>query len=400
MKQRLQIDRQAAPSLGTPIPAPAPGVATPASAPLIPARAYRKQLLSPGPRFDMQGDIRHDPPDVDELLVTHRVKFDFRDLSGDRISQWDPAWRPSAQDLAAGRWLEAEKEAFRQQFFRTISADWSGKHQFRLTHPDYLAHLCTLRVRVAADDRQPHSTVTVHKRLPHNKRIRSFVNNVDPAVQGANSALLDSRDNDTEDNQRRRFVLVQPFPHNSADVSSLGPALDVAAAKIKRRTRTPPATEEDGLRIIGFTSIGGTHRRNSELQQQRAAAVRQAVGQRLGWSTIGHAGGMDEAAGSAPKFRRVEIHLPDLMARQRTSSHEFGHLIGLGDEYEEGAREASDPSTHFEDVKKEMSPEAADEMRVVDDDDIMSIGSEVRRGHYLPFLQTLKNATGLPWEVL
>jgi outer membrane protein OmpA-like peptidoglycan-associated protein len=386
VRERLRIDREAA--TPTIVPAPAAG-----ASPVVPVRPYRKHIVSLGPKFDMEGEISHDPPAADELLVTHRVKFDFRDLTGDRISQWDPAWRPSQKDLDEGKWTEPEKQAFRQDFFRTISVDWSGKHQFRLVQPEYLQHLCNLKVKVAADDAQPHSTITVHKRLPPHKRIRSF-------VQGP-TAQLDSRDNHTDDNSSRRSILVQPFPHNSADISTLGPQLDEAAAKVKRRTRTPPTTEDEGLTFIGGTTSSGTTTRNSALQQQRAEAVRQAIGQRLGWSKVGNAGEMERRSGTSPEFRNVLIVLPMMRAQQRTSSHEFGHLIGLGDEYEEGdERQASDPSTHYEATKREMGTDAAEEMRVVNDDDIMSVGSGVRRGHYLPFLQSLKGVTGLHWEVL
>ena len=46
-----------------------------------------------------------------------------------------------------------------------------------------------------------------------------------------------------------------------------------------------------------------------------------------------------------------------------------------------------------------MGDEAADEVLVQDSGSMMSSGSEVKRGHYVYFLNALNTATGHTWRV-
>ena len=46
-----------------------------------------------------------------------------------------------------------------------------------------------------------------------------------------------------------------------------------------------------------------------------------------------------------------------------------------------------------------MGTEAADELLVQDSASIMSLGSEVKMGHYVFFLERLNNMTGKKWKI-
>ncbi|HXO76519.1 MAG TPA: hypothetical protein VN824_14800, partial [Puia sp.] len=105
--------------------------------------------------------------------------------------------------------------------------------------------------------------------------------------------------------------------------------------------------------------------------------------------------------------------------KQNVAAHEFGHMIGLGDEYVDekpdvpGARAKffGDKPTHYDPVKDLVGQDAADELKIQNTDNIMSRGNTVQRGHYVFFVAALdamtrpeiQAATGKPdakWNVL
>ena len=81
-------------------------------------------------------------------------------------------------------------------------------------------------------------------------------------------------------------------------------------------------------------------------------------------------------------------------------------MFGLGDEYtEEEAKERGskkflgDKPTHFGDVEAQLGVEAAEETVVNRSASIMSVGGEVHRGHYVPFLTAVEQVTHKEWTV-
>ena len=91
---------------------------------------------------------------------------------------------------------------------------------------------------------------------------------------------------------------------------------------------------------------------------------------------------------------------------QNTAAHEAGHMFGLDDEYVEedagpdGTKKfTGDKPEHFGDVRAELGEEAAQEMLTQDSGSIMSRGSDVKRGHYVPFLKAVETATSKQWTV-
>ena len=129
----------------------------------------------------------------------------------------------------------------------------------------------------------------------------------------------------------------------------------------------------------------------------------------------------EEHASEDAHFQRVDIqvwNVPKAMdpsqpkIQQNTAAHEAGHMFGLDDEYEEevpdknvkGKFKGDKPGdgtadSEYEKVKALMGQEAADELRVADSSNIMSQGMEVKRGHYVFFLEALNNATSKKWSV-
>ncbi len=83
------------------------------------------------------------------------------------------------------------------------------------------------------------------------------------------------------------------------------------------------------------------------------------------------------------------------------AAHEFGHMIGLGDEYIESKpaipgtlpKEMGDQPTHYDVVKEGIDQAAADELLVQNSDSIMASGNTVKRGHYIAFVAALDAMT-------
>ena len=133
----------------------------------------------------------------------------------------------------------------------------------------------------------------------------------------------------------------------------------------------------------------------------------------LGWVAQGKALSAGEKnTTEEEKFRRVDIVIIDLgeggsrEVTQNTAAHEAGHMFGLDDEYveeepdENGARKfRGDKPEHFGDVEAQLGTDAAKELVTNDSGSIMSVGSDVKRGHYVPFLNSIESATSKDWTV-
>ena len=106
---------------------------------------------------------------------------------------------------------------------------------------------------------------------------------------------------------------------------------------------------------------------------------------------MGQAGASD-----GPEWRKVDI-TPSLNPGwenvQDVTAHEFGHMIGLGDEYAGGG---SPTATHYNLVKKAFGQEYADQVAKRGDTDYASImegGNDVRIQHYVTFWSGLAETT-------
>ena len=87
--------------------------------------------------------------------------------------------------------------------------------------------------------------------------------------------------------------------------------------------------------------------------------------------------------------RRVEI-LIGSGERQNTLAHEFGHVFGLTDEYVAGSRSAGDESWQHQ---RSIEAGVAHGAHAEDNDNIISVGNEVRPQHYSTFAWALNQLT-------
>src|SRR5690606_29793894 len=105
------------------------------------------------------------------------------------------------------------------------------------------------------------------------------------------------------------------------------------------------------IELIGHTSSSGSERYNQNLSERRAEAVRAFLASnglsdapiRVRTEARGESDA-DQTADLASD-RRVDL-VVDGGARMVTAAHEFGHVFGLGDEYETSSTNIGDDAGH------------------------------------------------------
>ena len=110
-------------------------------------------------------------------------------------------------------------------------------------------------------------------------------------------------------------------------------------------------------------------------------------------------------------FRRVNVLVssPESLKQsdQNTAAHEFGHMMGFGDEYSNLEKDGKhlpkvggEKATHSDDVARLVGQDAADELIIQNSDSIMANGNAVKRGHYAYFVEALNQLTEKIWRVV
>jgi hypothetical protein len=96
----------------------------------------------------------------------------------------------------------------------------------------------------------------------------------------------------------------------------------------------------------------------------------------------------------------------NITVSQNAAAHEFGHLLGLGDEYRDetppqdaAATFEGDRPRHYQDVEAAMGSALANELLIQDGGSTLSQGGEVRRGHCVNFLNWLSAMTHKAWVI-
>jgi hypothetical protein len=216
---------------------------------------------------------------------------------------------------------------------------------------------------------------------------------------------------------------VGPFPLDSAELT---PDIVSRLRMIEGDLRSLQSPA-DRSRLLGgdwwvdFTgraSASGSRAHNERLGLQRAQAVEFRMYTDMGYPRVTQSRAVshgEEHASTDERFQRVDIQVwsyrrafeePSQTITQDVAAHEAGHMFGLGDEYteEEPPRDVrpkflGDRPTHYGDVQALMGTEAANDLLVQNSGSIMSQGGQVRRGHYVYFLQRINQLTGKRWTV-
>ena len=317
----------------------------------------------------------------------------------------------SGQDIMQFFWTEAQKIQFAQEYRDRVASRWSFQHTFRskkacwpFTASPYIAP------RVVDDVADAHFDVTVRKGSGG-----SSFNAENPGTPGwRGTGKIDEQDNQEIANFRSRDVarserqrLERAIAAATAspvlfskDSAVIPPAdqtrLHTLAAAMKAKNPSDPAIP---ITINGFASSEGTLARNEKLAEDRANAVADAllaegVPQPLVIVGSGPVGAPDDAAN-----RKVDIVPSTTFESSYTDNrfapgeHEFGHAIGLPDEYKNiTAGKLGDKQTAFTNLAQAAGVAPPDPWGDRTSS-LMATGVDVLPRHYLTLWEALGQMT-------
>jgi outer membrane protein OmpA-like peptidoglycan-associated protein len=381
------------------------------NAPALPAFTVNQFVNQNFRNFDARYDVAGPAPATGTLHITHGVFLNFpKSMSPD------------------------EKSTFETNFMTSVHDTWSNKHLLKLNVPGFSAYQCNVDVTVRLETKREnaHTVINVVHRGGKDKRLRSRVTDTEKKKDSktGHTAQLDSRDPTIlKDSKLDEADFIQYVGNFDFDSAVLNSDCQDAIKKIKDFIGTIPPNPDPGectfsLQYVGRASSEGGVGYNKALSQRRIQSVDNELQLLSGLClSISVAAGKEEAT-EDPSFRRVNVGVfrsdstKPKNASQNVAAHEFGHMIGLGDDYVETKPETADSTakffgdqpTHYDAVKDLVGKDAADELLIQSSDDIMSRGSEVKRGDYVFFAAALdamtrpeiEQATGKPdakWSV-
>jgi len=370
-------------------------------------------FVSKFPNFNAQYAVVGPEPATGTLFITHHVFFNF----------------PKTM-------TKTEQTTFETNFVKSVHDGWSNKHMLTLTEAGFAHYKSKVDVTAVVEEKaaDAHTVINVVKPGAKEKRFRSRVTGqtAPKGTMTTHQAKMDFRDpTEVQDTHLNEPDFLQDVGNFDFDKSDLNSDCKDAIQKIKDFIgKIPPNKDPDdfctfSLKYTGRASAEGGSAYNKALSQRRIDAVDKELNSLPGFClSISTAAGKEEAT-TDPSFRRVSVGVFRVDStkpktdQQNVAAHEFGHMIGLGDEYVEEQPEIpgstakffGDKPTHYDPVKDLIGQDAADELKITDSDNIMSRGNTVKRGHYVFFVAALdamtrpeiKTATGkadAKWNVL
>jgi outer membrane protein OmpA-like peptidoglycan-associated protein len=339
-------------------------------------------------------DVKY-APGAKTLDITVKVKFDFKDD--------DPAVKK--------KWSAKQKQSYISTFMTKARTAWSGQWQFANVREPKLVwgKLGPVSVRTQAkkDDAAPHFAITVHKVTTR------------PVVFAAGTADFDASHEKTFNN---------PFPNTKkAEVDALTAKLPTPVV-FAPGSAALPAGSQAQLEFVGtylhqarspkmtVTATGHvapdpaavTPKQKATaaaaaltLSRQRAAAVKAAIASKgVGAHTLAVVAKGDTAGVAAPAGDKVDLAAtgdPGFVNKHDYLPHEFGHMLGLDDEYTDPAGHAKgDKTAHYGLTDELLGGDSADSFARASDDSegIMNGGRDVRPHHYVTLWEALGQVSG------
>lgn len=319
-----------------------------------------------------------------------------------------------ATTLAAYQWNNAEQQPWIDDLKALIESGWSGKHSFLLNKPrwNWLGASVAVKLDVGkrAQAASDHMLTRVYK-MPSGEDLTSF-GTVDSTNRGADADPRDQTMKLSKTGLEPNFYDTLresvEFAHDSSVLDATAQTtLTNFIAKYNGAVANA-AHQEIRVDIIGHTSGSGTASHNLTLSESRANAVRDFltnngfanVPTRVQVSPRG-AAEADPLDKNRPKDRRVDL-LVDGGQRQIGALHEWGHALGLGDEYTTTGTNIGDPVAHDAMVKAMTNASGGHLPGAIREHNggIMSGGNEIRPQHYAPFHNALTTVTAQsPWSL-
>lgn len=363
-------------------------------------------------------DVAYEPTTGD-MTVTVRVCFNFR--TGNIL---DPDWLAAVGGFVGiGRrgwtasdfiWTDEEKTAWAERAIAEVQNAWSEQYVFHSQTPGWETlppvHVNVVVRQGPADASQ--WVIDVNK-YPVDSGLSEAMTIPDPGSSQSTGHLSEgSRDeggllgidrdpHSTGTTDRARYGDVDAdnpgivfFDQGSATVSG-GDAADLQTFGA---TLGAPDIPPFPVVVTGHASSEGTEDRNQRLSEDRARNVSNEIvqgGAKVQPTVVAEG---ERGATEDPAWRMAEIDVKDFTSSQTTVVHEFGHILGLGDEYPTAdatpptARPVGTPVAHSP-LAQRLIP-GQQPIVAHHSDSIMSAGESVRPHHYVTFLEALGTVTG------
>jgi outer membrane protein OmpA-like peptidoglycan-associated protein len=307
---------------------------------------------------------------------------------------------------------KTEQTTFETDFVKSVHEMWSKKHLLMLAEPGFASYLCDVDIsaRIESDPKDAHTVIDVVKPNPNEKRFRPRVTGVEKKEDSktTHTAQLDFRDPSIEQTKNiKEADMIRQVGNFDFDSDKINADCREDIDKIKEFIKIIPRADEIDsnafhLHLVGRASSQGSADYNKKLSERRMKSVLKELDAPGIGSSFIDAEGEVEATESAD-FRRVNVGVfisndnKETTTKQNMAAHEFGHMIGLGDEYIEKKPDIpntrvkffGDNPTHTDIVKEAVDEDAANELLIQNSKSIMSQGNEVKRGHYAFFVGAL-----------
>jgi outer membrane protein OmpA-like peptidoglycan-associated protein len=396
------------------------------------------QLVQPTPGGGFQA--RYDPVGMN-LTVTMNVGMTFVDgmtLTGNRAVAGHASLNAAANQInalprseraaAAAKWKWAgDQETWMTGYKANVAGAWNSAGsglQFQSSHPGWEAQLARINIvvntqnvtvagplpagasSIPAGSGGTHCNATIYKTPDDNTDFGARGGGRDAAGQ----SLLELGSGQTV---AHSHLLRQRVFFDRGSVA-LNAAAQGELQNIIYSFQTPTGGTGTSIDITGHADTVGSRTaagetRNQQISQQRAQAVADYLkATRVGGNNLANAaarikttagtGSTGETAAAAS--RRVDIVMAG-GAGQNQAAHEFGHMLGLMDEY------ASDPTgaqgkvfgtgqpvgtVHPQDARSTGA--GLGNSVYENNDNLMSLGSTIRSPQYVTFMEALRAVTG------